>query len=281
MSNLLRFLYITGDVEVAELAIGCGADQIMVDLERLGKATRQAGRNTWISDHTLETVRDIVAAVGPEHVIVRANPLNGDSREEISGILDAGATHVMQPMFDSLQDVTAFASLLPLNVNLLPLAETAAAVAAVADLAAVAQVSDIHIGLNDLQISMGSAFMFEPVVSGQLEAIANRCQGAGLGFGFGGIARIAEGVVPPEFLLAWHVRLRSRRVILSRTFRSGDGTDDRKTRQRTFREAVLEIRDRESELRSMDDAQLTSVCVNTQQLIQAEIDRRLPANNVR
>lgn len=281
MSNLLRFLYITGDVEAAELAIGYGADQIMVDLERLGKATRQAGRNTWISDHTLETVRDIVTAVGQEHVIVRANPLNVDSRAEISGILDAGATHLMQPMFDSLRDVTEFASLLPLDVSLLPLAETAAAVEAVADLATVPQVSDIHIGLNDLQISMGSAFMFEPLVSGQLEAIANRCHGARLGFGFGGIARVAEGVVPPEFLLAWHVRLRSRRVILSRTFRSGDGTDDRKTRQRTFREAVLKIRDRESELRSMEDAQLTAVCVKTQQLIQAEIDRRLPANNVR
>lgn len=42
-------------------------------------------------------------------------------------------------------------------------------------------------------------------------------------FGFGGIARIGDGLLPAEKILAEHVRLGSSSVILSRTFKGEVG----------------------------------------------------------
>ena len=44
-------------------------------------------------------------------------------------------------------------------------------------------------------------------------------------FGFGGIARIGDGLLPAEKILAEHVRLGSSSVILSRTFKGEVGND--------------------------------------------------------
>ena len=61
-------------------------------------------------------------------------------------------------------------------------------------------------------------FMFEPLANGFVDDMVNIIKGAGLAFGFGGIARVGEGIVPGEAVLAEHVRLGSNSVILSRTF---------------------------------------------------------------
>lgn len=274
MSDRLEFLYITGKPDVAELAIRSGADVIMVDLERLGKSRRQAGRNTWISDHTVEDVRRVIETVGSENVLVRTDPFNEASSSELEQLLAAGAKHFMQPMFQSTTDVVNYCKLLPEGVSVLPLAETASAVDCLPALASIAQVEDVHIGLNDLQISMNTEFMFEPISTGFLDIIAKSCHAAALGFGFGGIARIGEGVVPPEYLLAVHVKLKSKRVILSRTFRSGDGSDDEIARRKTFARAVDKIRQRESELRRIHAYELDVVIAKTRELIDSEIHRR-------
>jgi len=60
--------------------------------------------------------------------------------------------------------------------------------------------------------------MFEPLVNGLLDSLVDTIKKSGLPFGFGGIARIGEGDLPAELILAEHVRLGSSCVILSRTF---------------------------------------------------------------
>ena len=60
--------------------------------------------------------------------------------------------------------------------------------------------------------------MFEPLASGLVDSVAARVHSQGLRFGFGGIARLNEGLVPGRDVLAEHVRLGSAAVILSRTF---------------------------------------------------------------
>ena len=45
---------ITDDVDLAAEAERAGIDRIMIDLEREGKAQRQAGRNLFQSSHRLE-----------------------------------------------------------------------------------------------------------------------------------------------------------------------------------------------------------------------------------
>jgi hypothetical protein len=76
----------------------------------------------------------------------------------------------------------------------------------------------MYVGLNDLHIASGSRFMFEPLVNGVLDRVAETLHRRGMPFGFGGIARIGEGQLPAELILGEHVRLGSTSAILSRTF---------------------------------------------------------------
>ena len=60
--------------------------------------------------------------------------------------------------------------------------------------------------------------MFEPLANGLVERVAAAARRQGLRFGFGGIARLDEGLLPGRDVLAEHLRLGSQAVILSRTF---------------------------------------------------------------
>jgi hypothetical protein len=64
--------------------------------------------------------------------------------------------------------------------------------------------------------------MFEPLALGMVDRVAAAAKTHGKRFGFGGIARLDEGLLPGRDVLAEHLRLGSQAVILSRTFhRSG------------------------------------------------------------
>ena len=107
------------------------------------------------------------------------------------------------------------------------LLETAPAVARVDQIARVPGVDEIHVGLNDLHISLGLDFMFELVAGGIVEHVRDRVAAASpaIRFGFGGGARIsAVHPVTPSDILGEHVRLGSRMIILSRTFLEGAET---------------------------------------------------------
>mgnify|MGYP000843698404 FL=1 len=79
----------------------------------------------------------------------------------------------------------------------------------------------IHIGLNDLHLSLGLDFMFECLAGDFMEYLVNKITKKGIDFGIGGIARIGEGELPAEVILKEHVRLGSKMAILSRAFRDG------------------------------------------------------------
>ena len=49
---------------------------------------------------------------------------------------------------------------------------------------------------------MGLKFMFEPLANGLIDEVAHIITSAGLPFGFGGIARVGEGIIPGE-MCAW------------------------------------------------------------------------------
>lgn len=96
-------------------------------------------------------------------------------------------------------------------------------------------------GLNDLHLSMGLHFMFEPLALGLVDTVARMTRAQGLRFGFGGIARLDEGLLPGRDVLAEHLRLGSRAVILSRTFHRSDSVD-------VFEDQVEALRNAEREL---------------------------------
>jgi hypothetical protein len=64
--------------------------------------------------------------------------------------------------------------------------------------------------------------MFEPLALGMVDRVAAAAKKQGLRFGFGGIARLEEGLLPGRDVLAEHLRLGSSAVILSRTFHRSD-----------------------------------------------------------
>jgi hypothetical protein len=104
------------------------------------------------------------------------------------------------------------------------LLETAGALASIRDWIGIPGLAEVYVGLNDLHLSLGRRFMFEPLAEGMVDQVAALARSRGVAFGFGGIARLDEGLLPGRDVLAEHLRLGSRSVILSRTFHRSEGS---------------------------------------------------------
>lgn len=239
-SSKILLMLITSSPERAAEAERAGVDRLFVDLEILGKRERQAGHNTVISGHTLEDAARLRRVLRRAELLVRVNPLHEGSPGEIEGALNAGADLLMLPMFRSAAEVDTFCRRVAGRARTVALLETREAAEAIGEVTTVKGLSEIHIGLNDLSLSLGLGFLFEPLASGLLDNLAGACCRAGLPFGFGGIARLGQGLLPAEFVLAEHLRLGSSRVILSRAFHEGEGVK--------LAEEVAKVREAEAAL---------------------------------
>ena len=83
----------------------------MVDLEHNGKAKRQKGRDTVISAHMFR-IYGICEPIYKHSLLVRINPINSFSKEEINEVIDAGADAIMLPFFKQKEEVEYFVELL-------------------------------------------------------------------------------------------------------------------------------------------------------------------------
>ena len=214
----MQWIQITNRAEFAALALDCGVQRIMVDLERLGKQQRQGGLGTFISDHRPEDVAAVRAAAPGAHLIVRVNPWHDGSHAEIDHALAAGADSLMLPMFEHATELRAFVAAVARRAGCIALLETRAALLSLPEWIGDSGLAEVYVGLNDLHRQLGQRFMFEPLADGTVERVARAAHDAGLRFGFGGIARLDEGLLPGRVVLGEHLRLGSDSVILSRTF---------------------------------------------------------------
>lgn len=245
---MLELIQITNDPAFAQRCDALGGFRLFVDLERLGKAERQAGRDTFISAHRLEDVARIRAVLRNSRLMVRVNPLHEGTPGEVDAALAAGADCLMLPMFTGASDLGAFSAIVAGRAPIVPLLETAAALASVEQWAGTPGLQEIYVGLNDLHLSLGCRFMFEPLADGSVERVAAVARRHGLPFGFGGIARLDEGLLPGRDVLAEHLRLGSASVILSRTFHRDDAMD--------FEREVAALRAAERELAARSPRQV-------------------------
>jgi hypothetical protein len=241
---------ITNSPDVARFAIDSGVDQVFVDLEIIGKSERQGHLDTVISKHTLQDVQRVRNAIPKGCLLVRINPIHADSKTEIEGVIAAGADVLMLPMFKGPQDVAIFTSLVAGRARCCLLVETVAAMQAIRDCLAVSGVDQVHIGLNDLHLELGMEFMFQPLASGMLDQLCRYIREAGIPFGIGGLARVGEGMLPAELLLAEHVRLGSTWAILSRTFHRQAISVEEIRSQMDFAQEIGKLRQVYSELLS-------------------------------
>jgi hypothetical protein len=218
MTNVLRPVLITDSPDLAALAQASGVGRIMVDLERNGKFERQKLRDTWISKHEIADIAPVAEMLSDADLMVRINPLYDGSAGEIDAAIAGGADCIMLPMFRTLAEVEAIGAMIAARARFVPLVETGDAMAILEQVARCDAVDEIFIGLNDLHLSLGLDFMFEPLGDGMLDDACAALRDIGKPFGFGGIARIGEGDLPAEFIVREHARLGSTRVNLSRTF---------------------------------------------------------------
>ncbi len=214
----LQLMYITNKPEVAVLAQKAGVERIFVDLEINGKIDRQGHLDTVISHHTLSDVAMVKSVLTTSKLLVRVNPIFEGSKQEIDAVIEAGADVVMLPMFTTAEEVELFVQYVDGRARTCLLLETAPALARLDDILAVPGIDEIHVGLNDLHLSMHLDFIFELLADGIVEYICSKIAAKNIPYGFGGIARVGLGMLPAEYIIAEHHRLGSQLAILSRSF---------------------------------------------------------------
>ncbi len=239
----LKLMILCDDAESAIKAQEAGVDRIFFDMEYVGKAERQHGRNAVLSHNSIETIPFIRRVLDKSELLVRTNPIGAYTEMEVDKAIAYGADVLMLPMVMDQHDAETFVKYVNGRAKVCIMIETAAAMARLDKILAVPGVDELFIGLNDLHISMGLTFMFELLNDGLIEYIADKCNKAGMPFGFGGIARIGEGMLPSDNILGEHVRLGSQSVILSRTFK-GIMDVDANSRPIDLKEEVQKVRDR-------------------------------------
>lgn len=216
----LNYMMITASPDVAAFIEQHGVARIFMDQEILGKIERQGHLNTHKAAHTLQEIEAVAQQLRHAELMVRVNPLNPDSQEEVNAALAHGAQRLMLPMFTSQREVARFLTLVDGRVPVTFLAETPQALARITDWLPLLTpgVDEVHLGLNDLALGLGLNFLFEPMAGRLLDPAAEQLNAAGIRWGVGGIARIGQGELPAETVLGEHVRLGSEWIILSRAF---------------------------------------------------------------
>lgn len=243
---MLSVFYITNNPSVALIAEKAGVNRIWVDLETLGKEERQKGINSVKSHHTIHDIEAIAPRLAKAEMLVRVNPWNENSREEIDQVIKAGAQIVMLPMWKSTAEVKNFIDTVGGRVKTTLLLETKEAEECLDEVLEIQGIDEIHIGLNDLHLSYGLKFMFELLTNGTVERIINRIKKKNIPYGFGGISHLGDGLIPAEMIIREHYRLGSTRAILSRGF--CDQTKSLTEIKTTFEKNMAELRVFESKI---------------------------------
>lgn len=246
-------MYITNNPKVATIAESCGVDRVWIDLERIGKEERQFGMNTVKSNHAISDVAKLRPYLKKAQMVVRINPLHERSKEEIDAVIAGGTDLIMLPMFKTVYDVKRFIESVNNRAKVILLAETSESIEHLKEIVQVPGIDEIHIGLNDLHLSYGLKFMFELLVNGTVESACNIIHSAGIPYGFGGVGKLGEGMLPAEYILGEHYRLGSSMVILSRTFCNVENNIKEAQLKEIFSSGIKKLRNYENMLVHQDE----------------------------
>ncbi|MBU5450136.1 aldolase/citrate lyase family protein [Acetivibrio sp. MSJd-27] len=277
----LKLMYITNHPVIADIAQKAGVDILFVDMEYMGKDVRQHGLNTVKNHHTfhdIKAMKDVIVSCKNKksELMVRVNPIHKDSEYEINTAIEMGADIIMLPMWKTIQEIQTFIQIIRNKAKVFLLLETKEAVKIIDDVISLSGIDAIHIGLNDLHLAYKNYFMFEPLANGLVDFLAKKIQSQKIDFGFGGIARIGEGIIPAEKILAEHVRLDSKMVILSRSFCDLNHfiDIDLDSIQERFVKGVDSIRKKEKEFMMLDDTYLIQNHNEIKTLVEKVVQRK-------
>lgn len=214
----------TNDPALAARADAAGIDRVGLDLERGSKMSRQDPSRTWISDHEEPELAAIAGSLRRAQPFVRTDAPGHGLKDQLDRVIAAGAKVVMLPYFFETRDAARFLDYVNGRAKVVLLVETAAAAARIHELVRLDGVDEIHVGLNDLYLTLGLASHFELLASPILRMISDAVCDAGLPFGFGGIGRYGDTRLPvsPDLVYAQHPRFHSTRALVSRVFLTPD-----------------------------------------------------------
>jgi hypothetical protein len=208
---------------LAARADAAGIDRIGVDLERLGKAERQRGLGTWVSPHTPDDLARVGAALTRADLFARLDPLHDATSSQIDRVVALGARVVMLPMVATAAEAACFVGLIGGRARVVLLVETAVALEAAGELAAVPGVDEIHVGLNDLALSLGLTSRWQTLQGDRLVEAARAVHAAGKRFGFGGIGGVLDDTlpIPADLIYAEYARVGATAALIARAFPTG------------------------------------------------------------
>lgn len=210
---------LTTDPAVAIEGEKAGVQRIGIDIERLGKAERQAGQDTRLSDHTWDDLSEVAAVLRSSDVFVRLNPPHAGTASEVEIAIERGATVLMLPYFETEAEAADFAKHVRGRAYAMLLVETPRAIVRIREIAETSGIDEIMVGLNDLRLSM-KLRGFELLCSPLMSMLAKTVRGSGKSFSFGGLGRHDDTTLPlnPDLLYAQYPRLGATGAWLSRSF---------------------------------------------------------------
>ena len=250
---MMKLMYITKNPDIAKIAEGAGVDWIFVDMEFIGKDSRQGGLDTVQNHHTVDDVAAIKNVVNQAKVLVRVNPVHDalpdypSSKDEIDAVINAGADIIMLPFFKTIREVEEFIEYVGGRAKTCLLVETPEAAEILGQIVKVPGIDMIHIGLNDMHLALKMKFMFQLLADGSVDKWAKIIKDEGIPFGFGGLASLDGGIIPGRMILKEHYRLGSQMVIVSRSFCNADKISDLEEIRNVFVKGINEIRALEQE----------------------------------
>lgn len=256
--SLLKLMYITNDPTVAMIADKYGVDRVWIDLERLGKEERQKNMNSVKSFHSVSDIETIKPLLKNSEMLVRVNPWHEGSKKEIDDVIKAGADIIMLPYWKSLKEVDAFLNAVSGRCKTTLLLENKDAMECADDVLKNGGFDEIHIGLNDLHLSLGMTFMFELLADGTVERLCEKFKEYNIPYGFGGIARLGYGLLPAEMVIKEHYRLGSTRAILSRAFCDSSLVESSSEIETIFSDKMNELRKYEISMKNVTDDEFLS-----------------------
>ena len=210
----------TDDPGLARRAEEAGIERIGVDLERLGKAERQRGLGTWISPHTVDDAERVGAALDRAALFARVDPLHEGSAAQIDAVLARGVSVLMLPMVATPEEAREFAGLVGGRALVVLLVEHVEALRRLDELVAVDGVDEVHIGLNDLALSLGVRNRWLALAGDLALNAGTTVRAAGKRFGLGAVGRAGDRSlpVPPELVYAEYARTGATAALVSRSF---------------------------------------------------------------
>ena len=263
----MEFMMIISNPDIAKFVADYDNVTIFVDLEVLGKKERQGHLDTVKSSLKFSDVIDIRKAAPNSNMLVRINPMNINTKNEIDLVIKSGANSIMLPMFSSYEEVHTFIKMVDGRAKAIPLFETSRSIEILPEIISKLELEQLHIGLNDLHIDQGKNFLFEPLSDGFLEKAAEAIDKSNIKFGIGGVARAGDGLLSPEYILGEHVRHGSSVAILSRTFHKNAETVDQLINSIDFNLELKKLEKIYLNFQLMDNVGLEKNRVKTWQLI--------------